>query len=520
MGIGGSNNANLKIPVKVIVKRIDDCLLPDEKDVVLDLLEILELQLNTKRLHKSVSEAFKDNNGVPITLDILRVLIEDDDAVRLGCSIFDLQKTDEATAKLFVQFGGLDLLERVKPRLPETSELFGIINTLSTSILDLGAASAISEIQREMSSLGLCRACQATLERQRRFKQATKDVDIPLASDRINRVTMFMENFSHHVKVQVTGLDAIAEYARNADARTGINDTNVVETVATAMKRHTKVPDVVWRCGIVLSLVCSYSFDSAYDSCRLDLHNLAVQAYPFLDKDVRAQQQLLWYLGQCVTWPRCRNRMQESSLIMDFLKSLMNIRGNLIEQADIKDRFKPYHIVVPLTLRVFLRETKGNVRAKVVEVEPKFEGLKKKDKRAIAGMIVKDEVASKPVYGTVGSKLYGNGEVGLISETEQEKLSKISALEKQRAEAAKPDMPDWETKLQYGLKKGKGAKDEVLLIEDEKEEEFVMKERKKPGKGRKKSVTMAIENNTAIAAGGNSNAGGHGGPETLQITES
>jgi septum formation inhibitor-activating ATPase MinD len=40
---------NTNIPIDVIIKRIDECILPDEKEVVLDFLEILEAKMEIKK---------------------------------------------------------------------------------------------------------------------------------------------------------------------------------------------------------------------------------------------------------------------------------------------------------------------------------------------------------------------------------------------------------------------------------------------------------------------------------------
>ena len=39
---------NTDIPIDTIIKRIDDCILPDEKEVALDYLEMLEAKLEIK----------------------------------------------------------------------------------------------------------------------------------------------------------------------------------------------------------------------------------------------------------------------------------------------------------------------------------------------------------------------------------------------------------------------------------------------------------------------------------------
>lgn len=44
-----SGRIQTSIPIDVIIKRIDECILPDEKEVVLDFLEILEAKMEIKK---------------------------------------------------------------------------------------------------------------------------------------------------------------------------------------------------------------------------------------------------------------------------------------------------------------------------------------------------------------------------------------------------------------------------------------------------------------------------------------
>lgn len=78
-----------------------------------------------------------------------------------------------------------------------------------------GANAAVSEIQHEIISLQLCQRCQETVERARRVQSSSTSTKIPKSSDRVNRVLMFMNNYSDRVQVIRIGLDALIFYARN-----------------------------------------------------------------------------------------------------------------------------------------------------------------------------------------------------------------------------------------------------------------------------------------------------------------
>jgi hypothetical protein len=74
MGIFGSK-INTKLPTRTVIKRIDDCILPDEKEAVLDFMEIIEAQLSSFRF-ESTSREFEESGGVLILIETMRTLAD------------------------------------------------------------------------------------------------------------------------------------------------------------------------------------------------------------------------------------------------------------------------------------------------------------------------------------------------------------------------------------------------------------------------------------------------------------
>lgn len=80
----------------------------------------------------------------------------------------------------------------------------------------MGAKIAVKEIKHEGGCLQMCQKCQQTVERTRKLGSMS-DVKIPASSDRVNRVTSFMESYMDKVNVQVQGLDAVLAFAHNRE---------------------------------------------------------------------------------------------------------------------------------------------------------------------------------------------------------------------------------------------------------------------------------------------------------------
>ena len=74
--MGASQSKKMMLPSSVIFKRLDECLIPDEKDTILDYFEMLETKLLDKdKLVVELARAeLKDLNGIPLVLKVVAVI--------------------------------------------------------------------------------------------------------------------------------------------------------------------------------------------------------------------------------------------------------------------------------------------------------------------------------------------------------------------------------------------------------------------------------------------------------------
>ncbi len=91
---------------------------------------------------------------------------------------------------------------------------------------------------------------------------------------------------------------------------------------------------------------------------------------------------------------------------MSFIKDAINKREELILKTgnSVKDRFVPYKVVIPNCIRVFYRESKGQV----LELE------KQEEQKKMNEYAARSKFGKPPAYGTVDNVFYRPGESGLL----------------------------------------------------------------------------------------------------------
>jgi hypothetical protein len=97
MGIGKSKSTPL--PLYVVLKRCEEATLPDDRDTIVDLFEMIEniLYLSTINPNKSLKpavEEFKELDGVSITVAIMKKCVSMEDVIRVGVGVYDLVKNN------------------------------------------------------------------------------------------------------------------------------------------------------------------------------------------------------------------------------------------------------------------------------------------------------------------------------------------------------------------------------------------------------------------------------------------
>ena len=109
--------------VSEILTRIDECLIPDDREALLNYFEMLEKRFNAYFGRQTSAILFNHHNGTITILKIMKRMMNDEVILRMGINIFDLQKKYNKKAILeFMRIGGLELLD--KTMIDHADDLF------------------------------------------------------------------------------------------------------------------------------------------------------------------------------------------------------------------------------------------------------------------------------------------------------------------------------------------------------------------------------------------------------------
>jgi hypothetical protein len=105
MGVGG-------LPVPAIIQRIDECLIPDDREPLLNYLEMLEQKLSGMS-KQTATVSFHGSGGTTVMLKIMKRMLTDEVTLRMIINIFDLQKRNIPIILDFLKYGGLEMLIKI-----------------------------------------------------------------------------------------------------------------------------------------------------------------------------------------------------------------------------------------------------------------------------------------------------------------------------------------------------------------------------------------------------------------------
>eukprot|EP00607_Mallomonas_marina_P010462 CAMPEP_0182422226 /NCGR_PEP_ID=MMETSP1167-20130531/7846_1 /TAXON_ID=2988 /ORGANISM="Mallomonas Sp, Strain CCMP3275" /LENGTH=405 /DNA_ID=CAMNT_0024600079 /DNA_START=125 /DNA_END=1342 /DNA_ORIENTATION=+ len=398
------------MPMRTLVRRIDECVIQDDRDTIVELMVALERRLAIFSATEYGARRFHDSQGVTIILKIMRGLTNDEVVLRIGFGIFEVLRKNREVIMDFIKYGGLELLDRAFKEHAEDDYLRQQLPRVKREILATGADAAMEEIIRETMSLQLCHKCQENVERQFRIEACISDTRLPLSYERVNRILLFMDNYPRRKAIQRVSLDALLYFARNADAVEQVRETNLVPRVSSAIRIFKNDAEIIWRAYLSLALLAAIDAGVAYECTRLGIHEHGVDIFSNFERDQRTQQQTLWLQASVLSWPQSRRIVQTSKKCMEFYKGLLEKREELMKKhagkgvvVQVQDKFKPYKVIIPMQIRAFIRETKGQLlEVKVQEEVTQFKPAARK------------EVVNKPIFGTVATEHYTPGEDGLL----------------------------------------------------------------------------------------------------------
>ena len=415
MGGGASAEGGAKstMSIPVLLKRIDECMIPEERETSFDYIETLDSKIKDNPAHTGTE--FKKQNGVNTIFKIFKSMLKDDQAVTLCVQVFDRCKKNVDVMMDFIQFGGIDILDRVMKEHNTNKILMSETTKLLKAVLLIGARAAITEIADEADALMICTSCQEALERKKRLKSTAVQSEhaLPTPKDRIKRVLTFMNNYHDKPDVIQAGLDACISYAGNKDAKTTIGDTNFVEIVANIIKTFPEESGVIWRAAFACTLISNFTEEIAASLCRLNVHTNIANAFTNFQDEPHTQMTILWCFDAFLQWELgpSRRRVNQSQRCMDLFVALQKKREKMLAKAVHKDKYAPYKVVIPLSMRAFIRETGGEVLAEDVPVVQETKEFRKRrnfDDTAKFG-IMDDEALRKGESGLVDKANEGDG---------------------------------------------------------------------------------------------------------------
>lgn len=111
MGARNAKVATYSIPI--IVKRLGQVDLPEDRNIALDLMSQIDAQLLNPKTLDIYSKQLKNCNGIQMIIKITKSMIEDIDAVSTFAQIVETVKLNVSLMMDFIQFGGLDVLEKI-----------------------------------------------------------------------------------------------------------------------------------------------------------------------------------------------------------------------------------------------------------------------------------------------------------------------------------------------------------------------------------------------------------------------
>ena len=411
--------------VRDTLRRVDECVLPDDHDPLLDYLELLEGLFVEPETLADRSEQLYSLGGVKMLTKLIKKMIKDTVALRLIIGTIELNQRHQDIIMEFIQYGGLELLAKINIQHEKDPFLSVMVPKFLKAVLTVGARAAIKEIDHEGVQLRLCRNCQETIHRLENPLE-TKQFKVPTSSERANRILMFMENYPQRLDVQMQGIEALTVYARNPDAKGTLFETRLIELACAAVVAFKNEPKVLWRGCLLLSIVATFQSEAAVEICRFEVHKTVAEVFYEFEEECRVQQQILWLLASLLTFPRSRRTVNASQYCMDLFIFMDNRREKLlrIKATSQAEKYAPFTIVAPNEIRVLLRDSGGQV---VEDAKPDAPPQKKFKKRKFDG-------AAKPRFGTV-EQHFKEGEKGLLVTKEEEEKEAEAERERKEREA-------------------------------------------------------------------------------------
>ena len=230
--MGNSQKLPSELPIGAMIRRIDECLTATDREGLASYLDMLDVKLQLSKTPEQDALEFREGSGVPVAIKIMKRMMGGKSLSSTKFNLLSLSKLEELIFRTLmmilgaikadvgvstdiIQQGGVDFLSKALREYSSHDFLPKYIQEYLKVILISGSSVAINEIKKESTYLRLCRKCQEVVEREIMLETGVISNKIPRSIDRINRILMFMTNYSVREDVQCAGLDAILTFSKN-----------------------------------------------------------------------------------------------------------------------------------------------------------------------------------------------------------------------------------------------------------------------------------------------------------------
>lgn len=337
-------------------------------------------------------------DGIKVLIDSNLKIIDDIDSFSIFIQILDIVKIDRNVIMSIIQNSGLTLLERARQHYASDDYLFYAIPKLVKYILDSGSEFALNEVENEVIGLQLCDKCHEALRNfqnttgisgnQGILKIASRDTHqhqttISNTSTRVIKILSLMENFVKEEKIQIACYNGLLIFIRNNDAKKICDKIDILNIILLSVKEYPKNPKIIWRATMILTNIAKFTKSLSIKILEKGFIDLFVDNFKYFCYYKLVRQEILWLISAILEWDICKKSIQASKKIIGFLRDFFSglyDDDKLEEEEDDKiDAFvvrvedDPLlcggHIIVPINIVKFMRETKG----KVLKIENEFE---------------------------------------------------------------------------------------------------------------------------------------------------
>ena len=154
---------------------------------------------------------FCQNDGVSISINLMRKYIRDVELVRMCISIFDYQKRFGIFARKVIESEGISLFDKLKFTYLHDDYIGTILPKLEDNVLTIGCNTARRIIINQGNNLVLCKCCQLAVEK---MEYISEDKHVK-PEDRVISVIQYLLWYKDIIDVQISCLDTLIIFSRN-----------------------------------------------------------------------------------------------------------------------------------------------------------------------------------------------------------------------------------------------------------------------------------------------------------------